>query len=59
MNALWLVYTDDAGVVETAGVFSTSEKAGMVAGINTDITGLTWSVRMLPPIDTEAKWWEQ
>jgi len=53
MNALWLVYTDDAGVVETAGVFSTSEKAGMVAAQRTDITGLRWGVRMLPPLDSE------
>ena len=52
MNPLWLVYTDDAGVVETAGVFSTSEKAGMVAAQCTDITGLRWGVRMLPPVDT-------
>ena len=53
MNPLWLVYTDDAGVVETAGVFSTSEKAGMVAAQRTDITGLRWGVRMLPPLDSE------
>ena len=53
MNFLWLVCTDDAGVVETAGVFSTSEKAGMVAAQRTDITGLQWGVRMLPSLDTE------
>jgi hypothetical protein len=55
MNFLWLVYTDDAGVVETAGVFSTSEKAGMVAAQCTDITGLQWGVRMLPSLDSN---WE-
>ena len=54
MNFLWLVYTDDAGVLETAGVFSTSEKAGMVAAQRTDITGLQWSVRMIPPVDIDV-----
>ena len=54
MNFLWLVYTDDGGVVETAGVFSTSEKAGMVAAQRTDITGLQWSVRMIPPVDIDV-----
>jgi len=31
MSFLWLVYTDEAGVLETAGVYSTSEKASDVA----------------------------
>lgn len=52
MNPLWLVYTDDAGVVETAGVFSTSEKASVVAREATEASGLAWGVRMLPPVDT-------
>lgn len=52
MNFLWLVYTDDAGVVETAGVFSTSEKASAVAFEATEATGMKWGVRMLPSLDT-------
>jgi hypothetical protein len=52
MNPLWLVYTDDAGVVETAGVYSTAEKANDVAREATDATGLAWVVRMLPAVDT-------
>lgn len=55
MNPLWLVYTDDAGVIETAGVYSTSEKASSVALEATDATGMAWVVRMLPPLDSE---WE-
>jgi hypothetical protein len=52
---LWLVYTDDAGVVETAGVYSTAEKASVVAREATDATGLAWVVRMLPAVDSN---WE-
>ena len=52
MNFLWLVYTDEAGVVETAGVFSTSHKAADVAREYERISGMKWIVRLLPPIDT-------
>ena len=52
MNFLWLVYTDDAGVLETAGVFSTYGKASAVAFEATEATGLKWGVRMLPSLDT-------
>lgn len=55
MSFLWLVYTDDAGVVETAGVFSTSEKASDVAREATEATGMKWGVRMLPSLDSN---WE-
>jgi len=54
MSFLWLVYTDEAGVLETAGVYSTSEKASVVAREATEATGLAWVVRMLPSID--SKW---
>ena len=52
MNPLWLVYTDDASVLETAGVFSTCEKASAVAFEATEASGLNWVVRMMPPVDT-------
>jgi hypothetical protein len=51
---LWLVYTDEAGVLETAGVYSTSEKASVVAREATEASGLKWVVRMMPSID--SKW---
>ena len=52
MIGMWLVYTDEAGVVETAGVFSTSYKAADVAREYERISGMKWVVRLLPPIDT-------
>ncbi len=55
MGFLWLVYTDDAGVVETAGVYSTPEKAGAVQAKAERESGMPWYVRMLPPIDSN---WE-
>lgn len=55
MNPLWLVYTDDAGVVETAGVYSTAEKAGVVQAEAERASGMPWYVRMLPPLDSN---WE-
>jgi len=54
MSFLWLVYTDEAGVVETAGVFSTSEKASDVAREATEATGMKWVVRMIPPVDIDV-----
>jgi hypothetical protein len=55
MGFLWLVYTDDAGVVETAGVYSTPEKAGAVQAEAERASGMPWYVRMLPPLDSN---WE-
>jgi hypothetical protein len=54
MSFLWLVYTDDAGVLETAGVYSTSEKACDVAREATEATGMKWIVRMIPPVDIDV-----
>lgn len=55
MNNLWLVYTDEAGVIETAGVYSTSEKAVVVKAEAELVSAMPWYVRMLPPIDSD---WE-
>ena len=52
MIGMWLVYTDDAGVVETAGVFSSSERATEVAHEYERLSGMKWGLRLLPPIDT-------
>ena len=52
MIGMWLVYTDDAGVLETAGVFSSSERAAEVAGEYERLSGMKWGLRLLPPIDT-------
>lgn len=51
---LWLVYTDEAGVLETAGVYSTSEKASVVAREATEASGMKWVVRMIPPVDIDV-----
>jgi hypothetical protein len=55
MNPLWLVYTDDAGVVETAGVYSTAEKANDVAREAERVSRMLWCVRMMAPLDSN---WE-
>ena len=54
MNPLWLVYTDDAGVVETAGVYSTAEKARVVQAEAERVSRMKWCVRMLPPLDSNC-----
>ena len=55
MGFLWLVYTDDAGVVETAGVYSTAEKAAEIQAAAERKTGMPWYVRMISPLDSN---WE-
>jgi hypothetical protein len=55
MNNLWLVYTDEAGVVETAGVYSTAEKANDVAREAERVSRMPWCVRMMAPLDSD---WE-
>lgn len=47
-----MVYTNDAGVLETAGVFSRSERAAEVAREYERLSGMKWGLRLLPPIDT-------
>ena len=44
-SALWLVVTDEAGSVETAGVYSTAEKAEAVRARMEKDSGMVWSVR--------------
>jgi hypothetical protein len=55
MNNLWLVYTDEAGVVETAGVYSTAEKARVVQAEAERVSRMPWCVRMMAPLDSD---WE-
>lgn len=51
-NYIWLVYTDEAGVVETAGVYSTAEKAMAVRARAEKVSGMKWSMRAMNPIDS-------
>jgi hypothetical protein len=54
MTELWLVYTDEAGIVEIAGVRSTFEKAVELMGEANRVSGMQWYTRKLP--DADAEW---
>lgn len=53
MTELWLVFTDEAGIVEIAGVRSTFKKAYELGIEANRVTGMQWYARKLPDVDAE------